>query len=70
MYNKKIKVIEKDENGANKVFLDKLKKEEMTRKQFVKKIEDGQYPGYHIRIINGTKFPVSNPDNSPSNNLG
>ncbi|HEN5655601.1 TPA: DUF3892 domain-containing protein, partial [Legionella pneumophila] len=45
--------------------------ETMTRAQFVKKIEGGQYNGvYHVRTINGVKTPVSNPDKDSNNNLG
>ena len=41
----------------------------MTCTQFVKTIEKGQYPDYHIRNINGIKTPVSNPDGKQDNNL-
>ena len=42
----------------------------MTRSQFVKEIEKGNYENYHIRVINDIKTPVSNPDKSENNNLG
>lgn len=42
----------------------------MTRNQFVREIERGNYPNHHIREINGVKTPVSNPDKSEINNLG
>jgi hypothetical protein len=41
----------------------------MTRAEFVKKIEQGLYPNYHVRKIDGVKTPASNPDNSEANNL-
>ncbi len=41
----------------------------MSRAEFVKKIQADDYPGYHIRKINGVKTPVSNPDASINNNL-
>jgi len=41
----------------------------MTRAQFVNSIENGQYPEYHVRVINDVKTPVSNPDKSDANNL-
>ena len=41
----------------------------MTRAGFVKKIEQGNYPNYHVRKINGVKTPVSNPDGTSNNNL-
>jgi hypothetical protein len=42
----------------------------MTRPQFVREIEKGEYPDYHIRKIDGIKIPCSNPDKSENNNLG
>ena len=39
-------------------FHDNYTGEDMTRKQFVKKIEQGYYPNYHIRKINGVETPV------------
>lgn len=42
----------------------------MTRVKFVKKIEQGNYPDYHVRKINNVKTPVSNPDGNDDNNLG
>jgi hypothetical protein len=41
----------------------------MSRSQFVKKIENGNYPNYHVRNIGGVKTPVSNPDGKSGNNL-
>jgi hypothetical protein len=41
----------------------------MTRPEFVRQIESGNYDNYHVRKINGVKTPVSNPDNSEKNNL-
>ncbi|MDE0246372.1 MAG: hypothetical protein OXO56_00370, partial [Gammaproteobacteria bacterium] len=43
---------------------------DMTRAQFVREIEQGNYPNYHVREIDGVKTPVSNPDGSSRNNLG
>ena len=42
----------------------------MARTEFVKKIEDGCYSNYHIRVVNGIKTPASNPDGKDGNNLG
>lgn len=36
----------------------------MTRAEFVRAIEKGKYPDYHIRIIEGLKIPVLNRDSS------
>jgi hypothetical protein len=41
----------------------------MTRAQFVKQIEAGKYPKYHVRKISGVKTPVSNPDDREYNDL-
>ncbi|CZG73853.1 TPA: DUF3892 domain-containing protein [Legionella pneumophila] len=70
---KKAQVIVTQENtsGRNERFQDTSTGETMTRAQFVKKIEGGQYNGvYHVRTINGVKTPVSNPDKDSNNNLG
>ena len=42
----------------------------MSRAQFVKEIEAGNYAQYHVRKVNGLKTPASNPDKSKGNNLG
>ncbi len=41
----------------------------MTRTQFVREIEQGNFDNYHVRKINGIKTPVSNPDDKEGNNL-
>lgn len=67
--NKRITVTQESESGRNQQFKDNLKNNTMSRAEFVKKIEQGNYPKYHVRVINGVKTPVSNPDNSENNNL-
>jgi hypothetical protein len=67
---KTVKVIEEDNNGRNTKFLNTKTGEKMSRAEFVKQIEEGNYDDYHIRKINGTKTPVSDPDTKESNNLG
>lgn len=42
----------------------------MNDQQFVRSIELGNYENFHIRVINGIKTPVSNPDGNIINNLG
>lgn len=66
---KNIKVIKENKTGRNEKFI-KQNGEEMTRAQFVKEIESGKQPDYHIRNINKLKTPVSNPDKKEGNNLG
>ena len=67
---KRISVLKENESGRNEKFRDNVKGIEMTRNQFVKEIERGNYDNYHIRVINDIKTPVSNPDSSENNNLG
>ncbi len=62
-----VKVTKENKTGRNTHFADGAKN--MTRGQFVKEIESGNYDDYHIRKINGVKTPVSNPDNKTNNNL-
>ncbi len=51
-------------------FHDNFTGQEMTRARFVREIERGNYPNYHVRDVNGFKTPVSNPDGKEGNNLG
>lgn len=69
MARKRISTISEDENGRNRKFRDNYNGKEMYRSEFVREIERGKYPNYHIRKINGVDTPVSNPDNSQNNNL-
>lgn len=67
---KRITVMNENETGRNQIFRDNANGKEMTRSQFVKEIEKGNYENYHIRVINDIKTPASNPDKSTNNNLG
>ena len=67
---KRIKVTAEGPSGRNLVFHDNFTGLDMTRPQFVRAIEHGSYPNYHVREINGVKTPVSNPDPGTDNNLG
>lgn len=69
MANKRIKVIQESDSGRNQKFHDNRTGEDMSRAQFVKKIESGGYDNYHVRKINNVKTPVSNPDGKEGNNL-
>lgn len=64
-------VVTTNENGSgrNLNFHDNKSGDNMTRTGFVKKIEGGDFNDYHVRVINGLKTPVSNPDKRESNNL-
>ncbi len=69
MGRKRVTVTGETSTGRNTVFHDNYSNNDMTRNQFVKQIESGNYDKYHIRIINGVKTPVSNPDKHVKNNL-
>jgi len=69
MARKRITVIEESDSGRNQKFHDNRTGNDMTRAQFVRQIESGNFDGYHIRNINGIKTPVSNPDGKEGNNL-
>lgn len=67
---KRVSVIQESDSGRNQKFRDNVTLEVMTRAQFVRKIEQGEYKKYHVRDVHGVKTPVSNPDSSENNNLG
>lgn len=69
MTRKRVSVTKESDSGRNLQFHDNRGGGNMSRAEFVKKIEAGQYPKYHVRKINGVKTPVSNPDKSAANNL-
>lgn len=69
MAYKRVKVTQESDSGRNQRFHDNNSGADMTRAQFVRKIEQGDYQNYHVRTVNGVKTPVSNPDGSEGNNL-
>lgn len=66
----RVTVTSESETGRNQKFHDNVTGRNMNAQQFVTSIERGNYEGYHVRIINGVKTPVSNPDGKSGNNLG
>ncbi len=66
---KRITVTQESESGRNERFHDNHTGRDMTRNQFVREINNGNYDNYHVRNINNVPTPVSNPDNSERNNL-
>ena len=66
---KRISVTKESQTGRNEQFKDNYENKLMNRTEFVKNIENGKYDNYHVRIINGVKTPVSNPDKTKNNNL-
>ena len=69
MARKKLKVTSESQTGRNLDFHDNYNNANMTRAKLVQRIEGGGYPKYHVRVINGIKTPVSNPDKTTDNNL-
>lgn len=65
----RVSVTKESKTGRNEKFQDNKTGESMTRSQFAKKIDQGNYPDYHTRKVHGKKTPVSNPDKTKKNNL-
>lgn len=70
MAKKTVTVTRESSSGRNTGFHDSRTDADMTRSQFVRQIEQGNYPDYHVRMVNGVKTPASNPDGRSNNNLG
>lgn len=66
----RVATIIETETGRNTRFRDNQTGNTMSRAEFVRQIEAGNYPNYHVRNVNGVKTPASNPDTSEDNNLG
>lgn len=66
---KRVTVVKESDSGRNEKFRDNRSGTVMSRPEFVRKIEHGDYDKYHVRIVHGVKTPVSNPDGSEGNNL-
>lgn len=66
---KTVEVTQESDSGRNQRFHDDRTGREMSRTEFVQRIRQGEYPDYHVRIINGIATPASNPDGSENNNL-
>ena len=66
----RVRVTRESDSGRNQRFRDTRSGREMSRQELVRKIEAGEYPKYHTRVINGVRTPVSNPDGKEQNNLG
>lgn len=64
MNKPKVTVNSESETGRNLTFHDNETRKNMNREQFVNSIDNGRYPNYHIRNINGIPTPCSNPDKS------
>ena len=64
---KRVKVTKENSTRRNTHFYDNFTGSSMTKAQFVKQIEAGNYGNYHVREINDVKTPVSNPDATRNN---
>lgn len=69
MARKRVTVTKESNTGRNQKFHDNYTGADMSRPDFVKQIENGNYSNYHVRNVNGIKTPVSNPDGKSNNNL-
>lgn len=67
---KRIKVTKESDTGRNLEFHDNFTGKDMTRSQFVKEINNGNYDNYTVKKINNLDTPVSKADSSRNNNLG
>ncbi|NTU80795.1 MAG: hypothetical protein HGA45_15690 [Chloroflexales bacterium] len=67
---RKVSVTRQSDTDRNTGFKVNTTGERLSRAEFVRAIEQGRFPDYHVRVINGVKTPVSNPDSSETNNLG
>jgi hypothetical protein len=70
MGRQRVSVTRESNTGRNERFHDNYKGTDMTRSQFVREINNGNYENYHVRNINGIPTPASNPDSVRNNNLG
>lgn len=70
MGRQRVSVTRESDTGRNQRFQDNYTGSNMTRNQFVKEINNGNYENYHVRNVNGIDTPVSNPDSTRNNNLG
>ena len=55
-------VLQESSSGENTRFRDIQTGVMMTRREFVREVEKGNYPDYHVRTIDEVKRPVLNGD--------
>jgi len=65
-----LKVTKESNTGLNTQFKDTRTGRKMTRGKCADRVSAGNYPGYHVRKVNGKRIVASNPDGTKSNNLG
>ena len=64
MARKRVTVTHETSTGRNERFHDNYTGKDMTRRQFVQEIRNGNYSNYHVRDVNGIPTPISNPDST------
>ena len=69
MAKPKFTVIKESPTGRNESFHHNYTGNDISRAQLVKQIESGKHSDMHVRVINGVKTPVTNPDKTKNNNL-
>ncbi len=63
-------VTKENKTGRNEEYAHRTTGMRLTRAQMVNEIENNNIANAHIRVINGVKTPVTNPDGNKKNNLG
>lgn len=63
-------VIDQSKSGRNLLFFDTMAKTTLSNDDFVTAIQNGNYPMYLVRNMNGQLTPISKKDDLPDNNLG
>lgn len=66
----RLEVVRESSAGRNERFRYTQTGVEMTRAETVRRIDQGAYPDYHTRNVNGVRTPVSNPNRRKGDNLG
>lgn len=67
---KKLVVTKESPSGRNQEFQDTSTGKIMGVRETVRRIEQGQFPGYHVQHVGKRAFPRSNPNRSSKDNLG
>lgn len=67
---KPVIVLKEGEKGRNELFYDIVTKEIFNAEEFIGLIEQGSYPGYLVKVLEGIPTPVSKQDGRGTNNLG
>lgn len=69
-HTKPVIVLKENKRGRNELFFDTSTKQVFNADEFIVMIDKGKYPGYTVKLMNGSPTPISKPDNRETNNLG